>query len=309
VDVRVLYDAFGCQATPAAFFDAMERAGAKVHAYHTLWEAARHLSLLKFFRTMNRRDHRKLLVVDDRVAYFGGMNIVHQGEAGADRARDLPASAGWRDVHVRLSGSQQREIAESFERSWRRAHGLRVGRRRTTRKDASTSLKELATRRSGEFIRFLESEPNPRRRRLAAAFRTLIGGAARNVLISMAYFIPTGRVLTAIRRAAARGVQIRVIVPAKSDVKLVAYATRHMYARLLKMGVEIFERQDRMLHSKVMVVDDIMVVVGSCNLDPRSLLFNLEFVAIIRSAAMAQIVTAICNHEIASSRPVTANAS
>jgi cardiolipin synthase len=124
----------------------------------------------------------------------------------------------------------------------------------------------------------------------------------------MAYFIPSGRVLAGIRRAARRGVRVRVVVPAVSDVKLVYFATRYLYDRLLKMGVELYERQDCMLHSKVMVVDDRWVVVGSSNLDPRSLLINLEFVAIIRSIKMAAKVTSICEHEIAHSQHVTHDA-
>jgi cardiolipin synthase len=307
VDVRVLYDAVGSQSTPDSFFGEMARAGVKVHAYHTLWEAARHLSLVKFFRTMNRRDHRKLTVVDDQVAYFGGMNIVHQGEAiTREEADRLPTSAGWRDLHVRLKGSQQREIADSFDRSWRRARGMRVRRRRRWKqRDIIPKVNEVASSAGGEFIRFLDTGPNARRRRLAAVFRNLIRGATRSVLLSMAYFIPSGRVLAAIRRTAGRGVRVRAVVPAESDVKLVYCATRYLYAQLIHMGVEVYERQDRMLHSKVMVVDDLWVVVGSSNLDPRSLLINLEFVAIIRSAAMAAKVTAICYHEIAHSRPVT----
>ena len=110
----------------------------------------------------------------------------------------------------------------------------------------------------------------------------------------MAYFLPTGRVLRTIHRVVHHGVGMTLVVPGASDVPLVQRATRFLYERLLERGIEIYERQRSMLHSKAMVVDDRWTVVGSCNLDPRSLEINLEFLAVIRSEAMAQAVTEIC---------------
>ncbi len=130
--------------------------------------------------------------------------------------------------------------------------------------------------------------------------------ARSRVLMSMAYFLPTGRVLRTIHRVVNHGVGMTLVVPGASDVPLVQRATRFLYERLLERGLEIFERQRSMLHSKAMVVDDRWTVVGSCNLDPRSLEINLEFLAVIRSEAMARAVTEICEREIAQSRRVTA---
>src|SRR5207302_11200821 len=114
VEVRVLYDAIGSQATSGAFFRDLTQAGVQVQVFHSLWEA---LWRFSFLRVLNRRDHRKLLVLDDQVAYFGGMNLVDAASARTiDQAEHLPPSAGWRDVHVRLKGPQQGEVAESFER-------------------------------------------------------------------------------------------------------------------------------------------------------------------------------------------------
>ena len=113
-DVRVLYDAIGSQGTAAALFSRLRAAGAEVHAFHSLLYALRNFSL---FEILNRRNHRKLLVIDDRVAYFGGMNIVdtvHPG--GGATAGDLSEAGGWRDLHVRIVGPQVADVAESFER-------------------------------------------------------------------------------------------------------------------------------------------------------------------------------------------------
>jgi cardiolipin synthase len=310
LDVRLMYDAAGSFATPTAFFSEMAAAGVTIHAYRTFWDG---LSRgFKFFAYLNRRNHRKLTVIDDEIAYFGGMNIVNQADAAAAGSTDaLPMSAGWRDVHVRLSGPQQFELAESFERSWRRAHHQHVParaahyRRGELPNGAAKTPAPWGTQ-SAEWIRFFDTGPGRGYTRAGRIFRRVLDGASRSVLLSMAYFLPPGHVQKALQRASRRGLDVDVIIPAESDVKLVQWATEHEYADWLEHGVRIHERQQRMLHSKVMVVDGLRTIVGSCNLDPRSLRINLEIFAVVQSRALAAMVTAICDHEIAHSTLVTA---
>src|SRR5690606_19696249 len=118
--------------------------------------------------------------------------------------------------------------------------------------------------------------------------------ARQEITVSMAYFLPIGRVLRALIKARRRGVRVRVIVPGQSDVRLVQWATRHFYGALLRRGIEIYERRDCMLHSKAMVIDGMWSVIGSCNLDARSLRINLEFFAVIRSESLATVLLQIC---------------
>jgi cardiolipin synthase len=296
LDVRVLYDAIGSQTTPAAFFRDLEQAGVVVHAFHSLWEA---LWRFEPLRVLNRRDHRKLVIIDDRVAYFGGMNLVDQESASAVEQAELPASAGWRDVHVRLAGPQQSEVAESFERSWQRAHGRRIRRR-------SRAYRRALLAGGKESIQFLDSGPGRKHSRAARLFVRLIRSAQRRITISMAYFLPVGPVLRELLRAHRRGVFIRVVVPADSDVPIVQRATRCLYGRLLRRRFHIYERQVHMLHSKVMVVDDEWSVLGSCNLDARSLYINLEFLAVLHSRGLARVLNDIVGEEIAHSHRITA---
>jgi len=292
-DVRLLYDAVGSQTTPASFFAQLSRAGVRVHCFHSLWEA---LWKFSFLRILNRRDHRKLLVVDDRVAYFGGMNIVDVSSAVvAARAEHLPMSASWRDVHVRLEGPQQAEVAESFDRSWRRARGEPVERRPRRYRQAQLAEGE-------ESIQFFDSGPGFKHTRAARLFTRLIRRARSTLTLSMAYFLPVGRVLRELLRARKRGVLVRVVVPGDSDVKLVEYAARHLYTRLLHKRIHIFERQGNMLHSKVMIVDDEWTVLGSSNLDARSLWINLEFVAVVHSRRLALVLKEIVAYEVAHSK-------
>ncbi len=121
----------------------------------------------------------------------------------------------------------------------------------------------------------------------------------------MAYFIPTGGPLRALLAARKRQVGVRVVVPGISDVPLVQRATAHLYSMLLRRGFRIYERRGRMLHSKMMVIDGQYSVVGSANLDPRSMRINLEFVAVIRSEAFARVLTRIARFEMAQSDRVT----
>jgi cardiolipin synthase len=298
VDCRLLYDFVGSSGTPGEFFEELRHAGVSVHAYHTLWHA---LSRFSLFRVFNRRTHRKLLVIDDQVGYFGGMNVVDQSQLRTPsdvNAARLPASAGWRDVHLRLEGPRQREIAQAFDRLWRRTHGL-------SRRRAAGFRVQRIFAQAGESLHFFDTRPERRRRRADRVLAPLIARAEKRITLAMAYFIPHGAVLRALVRARRRGVTVRVIIPEESDVKLVQWCTRHLYARFLRRGIRVFERREEMLHSKVMVVDDCWSVVGSCNLDPRSLRFNLEFFAVISSKPLALELTRICAHEMRRSRRVT----
>ena len=296
LDVRVLYDAVGSQSTGLEFFAALRRAGVHVHAYHSFWEALRTFSLLTI---LNRRDHRKLLVVDDTWAYFGGMNIIDHGRDLRFLQTDeqVAPRVGWRDLHVRLEGPQQAEIADSFERSWRHAQGQHLSRR-------PRAYRRVQLRGENESIHFFDSGPRLNFSRAARVYRKLLRRARREVTIAMAYFIPVRRVLGALLAARRRGVRVRVIVPARTDVRIAQFATRYLYHRLLRAGIRIYERKNRMLHSKVVVIDRQWTIAGSANMDPRSLWTNLEFLAVIRSRRFAAVIRRICGYELQHSQRV-----
>src|SRR5205807_1167233 len=150
------------------------------------WEAFWRVPSL---RILNRRDHRKLLVVDDRVAYFGGMNIADQSRAATiERAEQLASSSGWRDVHVRLTGPQQGEVAESFDRAWQRARGAGLPRR-------SRAYRQGLLAAGEESIQFFDSGPGFGNTRASRLFIHLIRAARKRLTFSMAYFVPVGNVL------------------------------------------------------------------------------------------------------------------
>src|SRR5262245_8657784 len=224
LDVRVHYDAIGCLSTPSMFFLHMKEAGVQVHAFHSFWEVFWRFPALRW---LNRRNHRKLLVIDDGTAYFGGMNLVDQsGIHTYAELEVLPVSAGWRDVHVRMVGPRAAEAAESYERSWKLAKGLPVQRR-------PRQYRQARLAGESESIQFFDSGPGAKHTRAARIFIRLMRGARHTLTFAMAYFLPVGRVLRELLRAHKRGIFIRVVVPGESDVPVVQRATRHLYGRLL----------------------------------------------------------------------------
>ena len=147
--------------------------------------------------------------------------------------------------------------------------------------------------------------PNVSLRKSVCGFTRLMSTARQRLTISMAYFLPVGRVRRALFNCAKRGVRTRVVVPAFCDMPLIHRATRYFYHVLLRRRFEIFERGEWMLHSKVMIVDDEYVVLGSSNFDVRSLWINWEFFALIRSRRLAAVLSEVIHREIQSSCRVT----
>jgi cardiolipin synthase len=296
LDVRLLYDSFGCQRTDPHFFKALASAGVQVHAYHGMWEAFHSIYAMAI---LNRRDHRKLLVVDERCAYFGGMNIVDHGHlfrASPTDATVQPEEA-WRDLHIRLTGPKQREVAESFERSWMHAKGLELPWR-------PSEYRRVKLSNTQESIHFFDSGPGLKFSRAPRVYRRLLSRSSRSVVIVMAYFIPVGRVMGEIIRARKRNVHVHILVPSMTDVPIAQYGAWYLYRKLLNMGIRLYERKNRVMHTKTVVIDRQWTIVGSANMDPRSLYINLEFMAVIRSQAFAQAVIRVTRNEMRRSRRV-----
>ncbi len=289
VECRLMYDAVGSLRTPNKYFDDLTAAGVKVHVFH-------HLSKLwgkfGFFRMFNRRNHRKLAVIDDNVCYFGGMNLIDASGPPlvADKSNRPPEGLGWRDVHVRLEGPKTAEIAAAMQDLWSRINDEPVKEKHRWPVIPMANC-------DGDDIFFFDSRPTLNYRKPSRVLRTLLDRSRERVTLLMAYFIPVGKILKALLRARKRGVAIEVIVPGVSDVPMVQWASRYLYDKLLKRGFKIYERNDRMLHSKAMIVDGCWSVIGSCNMDPRSLRINLEFLAVIRSSKLSAELEKICKYE------------
>lgn len=277
VRVRVLVDAVGSLATDESLFTPLLDCGGQVHIYRPVTGI---FSRWYFVSWFNRRDHRKLLVVDGKVGYFGGMNIVDTAHPDPFTPSLPHISGGWKDVQVRAEGPIVEDLSTAFDRLWRKV----------VHKEKIRWPKWPTPPRPGkEAIALFDSFPAIRFRRPDTILVPLLSAARERIVVSMAYFVPIRQLLRTLAEARDRGVCVEVFVPTDSDVPAVLWATRHLAAWLLGRGIAIHERSGPMLHSKLVRIDDDLAIVGSCNLDPRSLRDNLELFAVIRSREFARL--------------------
>ncbi len=287
VRVRLLYDWFGSLTLPGAFIRELLDAGVSVRAYHPLlWRRP--------IWALDHRDHRKILIIDDKTSFTGGLNI------GDEYKGALDGGPEWRDTQIRLDGPEvAAEMLGLFHYGWRRATPYAKTLKRRNRLESTVRRRMMALadrkdRPSGGLregmaipVSIVGNEILRRRRRIHRAYLRAICGAQRYVLIENAYFIPSRAVRRALIEAAQRGVFVGVVVGARNDVPVVTYAMRWLYDRLLRGGVHLFEWPLSVMHAKTAVIDDAWLIVGSYNFDRRSLLHQLESVAVVADAEAA----------------------
>lgn len=245
--VRLIYDGLGCLQTPVHFFETLRSGGVEVIAFNPI----RRVGALRHWRTLDRRNHRKLLVVDDRVAYLGGINIAE-------------ALAGWEDAHLRLEGSIVRTARNSFESVWANRYRKRALR--------PIPRRHLTKRRTV----LLDGFPAPNLAPIKRAHLHLFAQARRRIRIAHAYLVPDRKFIRVLRRAVRRGVDVHVLVPTHSDVGTVDWARRHVLGKLLRSGVHVRRLDQPLLHSKSAIADEAYAIIGSANLNRASYFRNLE---------------------------------
>ncbi len=249
--VLVVLDAFGSHRVSAERLAPLRAAGATVVSFNPIvrWRAP--LSRLV-------RNHRKILVVDRRRAFCGGMNVAEE------YAGPRLGTGQFRDTQIVLEGPCARDLAELVERD---ASGDANLERRERPSEAASS---------GSLVQILESHVRRHRRAIQKALRVTLGRTLERCYLTSPYFVPPGRLKSALEHAARRGVDVRVLTAGRSDVPLVRLASQHLYGRLLRAGVRIFELENRVLHAKTVTVDGVYASVGSFNLDYWSDRRNLE---------------------------------
>jgi cardiolipin synthase A/B len=294
VKVYVLYDSFGSIGTDRRMFAMMRRAGVNVKEFHPIrpWEGR------YSWRPFNR-DHRKLLIIDDQIAGLGGLNVgaEYAGSwvlrAAGSRAKDGPCDV-WRDNAMGIVGPGARQFLAAFASAW--SYATRGGRIRRaelyTGLDGSGELGVLAS---------VPTMDSP----LVPFLAQLTRSARRSIELTMSYFAPPDELIDGLCRAAKRGVRVRLMLAAKSDVHLLTVAARSFYETLLTAGVEVYERQHAVLHAKTGVVDEETTVLGSTNLDYRSIEYNLELSAIVRSRAFGRHVHELFENDVKYARRIT----
>jgi len=275
VSVRLVVDGAGSWNLSGSDRDALLEAGVHLATFHPVrpWRRRWGWSV---------RDHRKLLVVDEEVAFTGGINI------GDEYAPRNWGGKGWHDVHVRVHGPVVADLRRYFFDSWRysspdgfpqRLTHLRPTRAHEPEPSGSAQRADLVQGQAeGGRVQALAIGRFRDRRSIEKHLQRAVSLSQTRVFIHSAYFIPNRRWRKTLRRAAMRGVDVRVMVPHHSDVPGIVHASRHTYASLLRGRVRIFEYLPTMLHAKSIVVDGAWCSIGSYNLDQRSLQYNWELV-------------------------------
>ena len=283
VPVHVLLDWVGSSKMDEALLDEMRRAGVQVLKYHPPhWS---HLGRL------NNRTHRKLLIVDGRVGFTGGVGIA---EKWTGHAQDPDH---WRDTHVRVEGPVAAQMQAVFLDNWIKSTGqVLVG---------DAYFPDIGPVGDG-LAQVFSSSPTGGSESMELMMLLAITSAQRTIRISNSYFVPNELALKALTDARARGVKVQIIVPGPwIDTETVRSASRATWGRLLDAGVEIYEYQPTMFHCKVLVVDDYLVSVGSTNFDNRSFRLNDEANLNVYDAAFARQQSAIFEEDRARTKRVT----
>jgi cardiolipin synthase len=309
VAVNLIYDSVGSLNTPVEYFERLRAAGVQVLQFNPV----NPLQAREGWR-INNRDHRKVVIVDGRIAFTGGINISNVYSSGSSGRRGsagsspfstgaskhpAPDEPGWRDTNVRIAGPAVGGLQKLFLATWQRQGGPQLDERKWF-----PAMKP----QGDQLVRIIDSGPDDALPAIYATYIAAIRYAERSVHLTMAYFVPDPQTLDALSQAAARGVDVALVLPSYTDFWAVFHAGRSHYEDLLKAGVKIYERQDALLHAKTAVVDGVWSTVGSSNLDWRSFLHNTEVNAIVLGPKFGDQMEAMFKRDIAASTPITREA-
>ncbi len=290
VQVALIRDSVGTVGTPAALFAELLAGGVQVLEFNPL-----NPLLARKDWDLNRRDHRKLLIVDGRTAFLGGINISSVYSGGSVRPHTA-ANPSWRDTDLQLQGPVVAELQKLFLATWAAQHGPALAPR----------VSFPPPERAGHLVvRAIGSSPDEPQSAIYATLLSAIASAETSVQITNAYFAPDPQLLAALEAAVARGVAVTLILPGQTDSWLTLHVGRGYYERLLRAGVRIFERQGVILHSKTALVDGVWATVGSTNLDWRSFLHNHELNAVVLGAEFGLQLQAMFDKDLAASKAIT----
>ena len=283
VDVKVILDAVGSSTMSMNLIEFLSRNGIDLEWYHPL----RWYTLSRF----NHRTHRKLMIVDGRVGFSGGVGIADNWLGDAD------SQDHWRETVVRVEGPVVTQMQFAFMDNWVKSRG-----------ELLTGLDYFPeVERAGHHLtQVIKSSPSEGSSTVKLMYVISIVSATKSIYISNAYFVPDKDTIRALEGAVRRGVDVRVIVPGEhTDVPIVRQASRMHYDYLLRRGIRIFEYQPTMMHAKTMAVDGIWSTIGSSNFDERSFRLNDEVNVNVYDEAIATQMETMFFEDLARSREIT----
>ncbi len=270
IEVRVIYDGFGSRKTKKEFWEDMRKAGIEAEPFLKL-------AFSKLTSRLNYRNHRKIVVIDGRIGYVGGINI-------ADRYVDGFEWGVWRDTHVRIEGKGVQGLQSVFLIGWHFVTQTLITSRKYFPELDSYGNIAMQTVNSG---------PLRDEREISFGILQAIYDAKKSIFIQSPYFIPPDSMLLALQSAAKRGIDVRLMVSARSDVPLVQLASKSFIQETIQHGVKVYMYEGGFLHSKLMVFDQSLTLIGSVNFDFRSFEHNFEVEAFIYDKTLADEATQI----------------
>ncbi len=304
VRVNMIYDSCGSWRTSGRYVERLRRAGISLCEFNPIPPWRNLVNPIAW--SLNLRDHRKLLIVDGRVAFTGGVNISSVYSSGSSampiagrktiaNVQD-PNAAHWRDTHVRVEGPVVTQLQQLFLDQWRLQTGSPVAPARYFPQLHAVGGQRIAVaaRSAGE-----------RCGRFYPALLGAIEEARSRIFITVGYFMPTRRLMRALVGAARRGVDVRLVLPGFSDVPTAVHAGRSHYGRLLTAGARIFEHCDALLHAKTLVIDGAWSSIGSHNMDWRSFLHNAECNVIVVNTGFARHLEQLFDADVVACKEIT----
>jgi cardiolipin synthase len=279
VQVRLIYDGVGTLWTEGSNFRRLRRAGVQVECFMPVafpWLTNR----------VNYRNHRKIAIIDGRVAYTGGINIAERYLVGTRLGR-------WRDIHLRLEGEVVKRLQSVFITDW---HFVRPKEQlRAEDYFHPADIDEVCP------VQIAVSGPDSDWSVIMQAFFSAITKARERIFISTPYFTPNAALLTALKVAALSGIDVRLLIPGRSDERVVYWATRSYVQELLEAGVKVYMYTGGFNHSKLIIIDDGFCSVGSANIDTRSFEDNFEVSALIYDRSVAGVLVEAYEADLRSS--------
>ena len=293
VAINIMYDSFGSFTLKGDMFDRLRKAGVKVLEFNPVnpMEA-------KVAKSPNDRDHRKIFVADGQVAIVGGVNlsVTYQSSPGKPDADPNQKVEHWRDTDMELRGPVVAELQKLFFDQWNKHKGEKV--------DEANYFPKLSPK-GDEVVRVIASTPDNGNTRYYTTLLSAIRSAEKSIWITNSYFVPTDDLKNDLMDAARRGVDVRLLVPNKTDVKPALAIQRSHYKDLLKAGIKIYENPNVVLHAKSLVIDGVWSVIGSSNLDYRSVLYNDEVDVVILGPATGGEMQKMFDEDVHESHQIT----
>ncbi len=283
VSVSLILDEIGCLGLSQKFFDPLKQAGGKFTWFNSI-------DMIQNRWTFALRNHRKLQIIDGKIAFVGGMNI------GCEYAGEDPVSGTWRDIQLMIEGPVLSSLQETFLEDWHFATGETL----------TYSQKEFPESSPSEnWIQVVDNGPDSPEQYMTLSMLALLHYSTERVWIAAGYFIPHEPLISAMKLCASRGVDVRILVAEASDHPYLVISARSYYEELLTYGIKIYEYSRGTHHAKAILVDEDICSIGSANMDIRSMRLNFELNLFFKSSEKAKYLEEIFEEDFKNSTQIS----